>query len=216
MNKGILGRKLGMTQIFDDGGAVVPVTVIEVGPCVVVQKKTKEVDGYDSIQLGFDDAKPKRVNKPLQGHFKKWNAALKKKLKEFRLDDCSSYNPGDIVKADIFSVGDFVDVSGTGKGKGFTGTIKRFGNHLLKASHGTGPVRRQAGSMSGASDPSRIYKGKKMAGRMGGKRVTVQSLKLVVVDAEKNIIAVKGAVPGPKGGYVSISNSVKNVGKGEK
>ena len=216
MNKGILGKKLGMTQVFDESGAAIAVTVVEAGPCVVVQKKTKETDGYDSIQLGFDNSKPKSVNKPLQGHFKKWNAAAKKKIKEFKLKDCSGYNPGDVIKADIFSVGEFVDVSGNGKGKGFTGPIKRYGNHLLKASHGTGPVRRQAGSMSGASDPSRIFKGKKMAGRMGGKKVTVQSLRLVKVDAENNIMAIKGSVPGPKGCYLTITNSVRKPGKEEK
>lgn len=216
MKKAIIGRKLGMTQVFDEKGNVVPVTVLELGPCVVVQRKTIETDGYDSIQIGFDNLKPTKVNKPMTGHFKKAGAAPKRKLKEFRLEDCSSYNPGDIIKADIFSVGEKVDVSANGKGKGFAGTIKRYGNHLLKKSHGTGPVRRHAGSMSGASDPSRILKGKKMPGRMGGKKVTVQGLLIVSVDAEKNIVAIKGAVPGPKGGYVTIIDSVKTVRKEEK
>ena len=216
MDKGILGRKLGMTQIFNDTGEVVPVTVIEVGPCVVVQKKTNEVDGYESVQIGFDNAKVKKVNKPMAGHFKKANAASKKHLREFRFSDCSKYKSGDIIKADVFSVGEFVDVSSKSKGKGFAGTIKRYGNHMLKASHGTGPVRRHAGSMSGAADPSRILKGKKMPGRMGGNRVTMQNLKLIKVDAPNNIIAIKGAVPGPKGAIVEIKNSVKKLGNGEK
>ena len=205
-----------MTQLFNEKGDVVAVTVVEAGPCVVVQKKTKEKDGYESVQIGFDNLKATRVNKPMSGHFKKANAAPKRFLKEFRLEDCSGYNNGDIIKADIFSVGEKVDVSAKGKGKGFAGTIKRHGAHLLKKSHGTGPVRRQPGSMSGASDPSRIFKGKKMPGRMGGKKVTVQSLELIKIDAEKNLIVVKGAIPGPRGAYVSIINSVKTAGKEEK
>ena len=216
MKKGIIGRKLGMTQLFSENGDVFAVTVVEAGPCVVVQKKTKEKDGYESVQIGFDNLKATRVNKPIAGHFKKADAAPKKFLKEFRLEDCSKYNPGDIIKADIFSVGEKVDVSAKGKGKGFAGTIKRHGAHLLKKSHGTGPVRRQPGSMSGASDPSRIFKGKKMPGRMGGKNVTIQNLELIKIDSEKNLITVKGAIPGPKGAYVSIINSVKTVGKEEK
>lgn len=205
-----------MTQLFSENGDVFAVTVVEAGPCVVVQKKTKEKDGYESVQIGFDNLKATRVNKPIAGHFKKADAAPKKFLKEFRLEDCSKYNPGDIIKADIFSVGEKVDVSAKGKGKGFAGTIKRHGAHLLKKSHGTGPVRRQPGSMSGASDPSRIFKGKKMPGRMGGKNVTIQNLELIKIDSEKNLITVKGAIPGPKGAYVSIINSVKTVGKEEK
>lgn len=205
-----------MTQLFNEKGDVVAVTVVEAGPCVVVQKKTKEKDGYESVQIGFDNLKAARVNKPMSGYFKKANAAPKRLLKEFRLEDCSGYKPGDIIKADIFSVGEKVDVSAKGKGKGFAGTIKRHGAHLLKKSHGTGPVRRQPGSMSGASDPSRIFKGKKMPGRMGGKKVTVQSLELIKIDAEKNLIVLKGAIPGPKGAYVSIINSVKTAGKEEK
>ena len=215
MIKGIIGRKLGMTQVFDEAGVIVPVTVVKAGPCVVVQKKTKENDGYDSIQVGFGYVKPTRVNKPMTGHFKKSGAAPTKILKEFRLEDCSAYNPGDIIKVDIFSVGEKIDASSNGKGKGFAGTIKRYGNHMLKKSHGTGPVRRQAGSMSGASDPSRIYKGKKMAGRMGGKKVTVQNLEVINVDVEKNIIVIKGAVPGPKGACVKLTDSVKTVRKEE-
>ena len=216
MKKGIIGRKLGMTQLFNENGDVLAVSVVEAGPCVVVQKKTKEKDGYESIQVGFENLKATRVNKPIGGHFKKANAAPKKFLKELRLEDCSKYNPGDIIKADVFSVGEKVDVTAKSKGKGFAGTIKRHGAHLLKKSHGTGPVRRQPGSMSGASDPSRIFKGKKMPGRMGGTRVTVQSLEIVKVNAEKNLIIVKGAIPGPKGAYVMVANSVKTVGKEEK
>ena len=209
MQKAILGRKLGMTQLFNERGSVFAVTVVEAGPCIVVQKKEEKTDGYDSIQVGFDNLKPNRANRALKGHFQKTNTALKKKLKEFRLKDCSSYKTGDLIKADIFSEGERVDVTATSKGKGFSGTIKRFNAHLLKKSHGTGPVRRQAGSMSGASDPSRIFKGKKMAGRMGGKKVTVQNLELFKVDAKKNILVLKGAIPGPKGTYVQITNTVK-------
>ncbi|MDE5600836.1 MAG: 50S ribosomal protein L3 [Oscillospiraceae bacterium] len=209
MEKGIIGKKIGMTQIFDENGKVIPVTVIEAGPCVVVQKKTVENDGYESIQFGFGDLKPTRVNKPRSGHFKKADAAPKRILKEFRLKDCSTLNLGDIIKADIFSSGDIVDISGISKGKGFAGTIKRYGNHTLKASHGTGPVARHAGSMAGASDPSRIPKGKKMPGHMGAEKVTIQNLTVVKIDAENNLIAVKGAVPGPKGGIVTITSSVK-------
>ena len=205
-----------MKQVLDKSENIVPVTKVKERTSVVLQKKSKENDGYDSIQIGFDNIKPTRVNKPMLGHFQKAGAAPKKKLKEFRLQDCSPYNLGDIIKADIFSVGEKVDVRANGKGKGFAGTIKRYGNHMLKKSHGTGPVRRQAGSMSGASDPSRIYKGKKMAGRMGGKQVVVQNLELVKIDVQNNIIIIKGAIPGPKGAYVSIIDSVKTIGKEEK
>lgn len=211
MKKGIIGRKIGMTQIFDEIGNVIPVTVIEAGPCVVVQKKTIENDGYEAIQIGFNDLKPHKVNKPQAGHFAKADAAPKRTLKEYRLDDISTYNLGDIIKADIFAEGDIVDVSGTSKGKGFAGTIKRYGNASLKASHGTGPVGRHAGSMSAASDPSRIPKGKKLPGHLGAVKVTVQNLVVAKVDAENNLIAVKGAIPGPKGGIVSITNSVKKA-----
>lgn len=211
MKKGIIGRKIGMTQIFDEAGKVIPVTVIEAGPCVVVQKKTIENDGYEAVQIGFSDLKPHKVNKPKAGHFAKADAAPKRVLKEYRLEDIEAYNLGDIIKADLFAEGDIVDVSGTSKGKGFAGTVKRYGNHTLKASHGTGPVARHAGSMAGASDPSRIPKGKKMPGHMGAEKVTVQNLMVVKVDAENNLIAVKGAIPGPKGGFVSIINSVKKA-----
>lgn len=211
MRKGIIGRKIGMTQIFDEAGKVIPVTVIEAGPCVVVQKKTIDNDGYEAVQIGFGDVKPHNVNKPKAGHFAKADAAPKRVLKEYRLEDIKAYNLGDIIKADLFAEGDIVDVSGTSKGKGFAGTVKRYGNHTLKASHGTGPVGRHAGSMAGASDPSRIPKGKKMPGHMGAEKVTVQNLEVVKVDAENNLIAVRGAIPGPKGGIVSIINSVKKA-----
>lgn len=209
MQKGIIGKKIGMTQIFDETGKVVPVTVVEAGPCVVVQKKTVENDGYAALQLGYGDVKAQRMNKPMKGHFDKADAGYKATLKEFRLDDCDSLNVGDIVKADAFAVGDAIDVVGTSKGKGFQGAIKRHNQHRLKETHGTGPVHRQAGSMGACSSPSRIYKGKGMAGHMGAEQVTVQNLEVVKIDAENNLIAIKGAVPGPKGGIVYIVDSVK-------
>lgn len=209
MKKAIIGKKIGMTQIFDEAGKVIPVSVIEAGPCVVVQLKTATNDGYDAAQYGFGDATAKSLKKPLTGHFKKADVALKKTLKEFRLDSMEGVNVGDIVKADVFAEGDFVDVCGTSKGKGFAGTIKRWNNHRLKETHGTGPVHRHGGSLGACSTPSRVFKGKKMAGHLGNERVTVQNLSVVKVDAEKNIIAVKGAVPGPKGGIVVLFDSVK-------
>ena len=209
MKKGIIGKKIGMTQIFDESGKVIPVTVVEAGPCVVVQKKTVENDGYAAVQLGFGDEKATRVNKPIKGHFDKADAAYKKNLKEFRLEDCESVNVGDILKADTFAPGDMVDVSGTSKGKGFQGTIKRHNNSRLKETHGSGPVHRHAGSMGACSSPSRIFKGKGMPGQMGNEKVTVQNLEIVKVDAENNLIALKGAIPGPKGGIVSIVDRVK-------
>ena len=209
MQKGIIGKKIGMTQIFDEAGKVIPVTVVEAGPCVVVQKKTVENDGYAALQLGYGDVKVQRVNKPMKGHFDKADVACKKELKEFRLDDCDALNVGDIIKADTFAVGDAIDVVGTSKGKGFAGAIKRHNQHRLKETHGTGPVHRQAGSMGACSSPSRIYKGKGMAGHMGAEQVTVQNLEIVKIDAENNLIAIKGAIPGPKGGIVYIVDSVK-------
>jgi len=210
MQKGIIGKKIGMTQIFDDeAGKVIPVTVVEAGPCVVVQKKTVDNDGYAALQLGFGDVKVQRMNKPMKGHFDKADVACKKTLKEFRFEDCDSLNVGDIIKADTFTVGDIVDVSGTSKGKGFAGAIKRHNQHRLKETHGTGPVHRQAGSMGACSSPSRIYKGKGMAGHMGAEKVTVQNLEVVKIDVENNLIALKGAIPGPKGGVVCITDSVK-------
>ena len=209
MQKAIIGKKIGMTQIFDESGKVIPVTVVEAGPCVVVQKKTVENDGYAAVQVGYGDVKVQRMNKPMKGHFEKADVAAKKTLKEFRLEGCDALNVGDVIKADTFAVGDSVDVSGTSKGKGFAGAIKRHNQHRMKETHGTGPVHRQAGSMGACSSPSRIYKGKGMAGHMGAEKVTVQNLEIVKVDIENNLIAVKGAIPGPKGGIVTIVDSVK-------
>ena len=209
MQKAIIGKKIGMTQIFDEKGRVVPVTVVEAGPCVVTQKKTVENDGYDAVQVGFGDQKPQRVSKPLTGHFKKGDVAPKKTLKEFRFSDCGAYNVGDLIKADVFANGDKVDVCGTSKGKGYAGTIKRYGNHRLKETHGTGPVARHAGSNGACSDPSRVFKGKRLPGHMGAERVTVQNLEIVKVDVENNLIAIKGAIPGAKNGVVYITDSVK-------
>lgn len=211
MQKGIIGKKIGMTQIFDEAGKVIPVTVVEAGPCVVVQKKTIENDGYEAVQLGYGDIRAKRVNKPLQGHFKKADVAFKRTLKEFRFEDISGLNVGDLVKADTFAAGDIVDVSGTSKGKGFSGTIKRHNNARLKETHGTGPVHRHAGSMGACSSPSRIFKGKGMPGQLGNEKVTVQNLEVVKVDAENNLIAIKGAIPGPKNGTVTIVDCIKKA-----
>ncbi len=208
MKKGLVGKKLGMTQFFDANGNVVPVTVIEAGPCVISQKKTIENDGYEAVQIGFGDLKASKVNKPMKGHFAKGDVAPKKVLREFRFEDTSAMNVGDILKADIFAEGDTVDVRGTSKGKGYAGVVKRWNFGRLKESHGTGPVHRHGGSL-GVIDPARVFKGKKMAGHLGNERVTVQNLSVVKVDAEKNIIAVKGAVPGPKGGIVVLFDSVK-------
>jgi large subunit ribosomal protein L3 len=211
MKKGIIGKKIGMTQIFDESGKVIPVTVVEAGPCVVVQKKTVENDGYEAVQLGFGEAKVSRVNKPMKGHFDKADVACKKQLKEFRLEDCASVNVGDVLKADTFAVGDMVDVSGTSKGKGFQGTVKRHNFSRLKETHGTGPVHRHAGSMGACSSPSRIFKGKALPGHMGAEKVTVQNLEIVKIDVENNLIAVKGAIPGPKNGIVTIVDCVKKA-----
>lgn len=211
MQKSIIGKKIGMTQIFDEAGKVVPVTVIEAGPCVVTQLKTAENDGYSAVQLGFGDVSPKHVNKPMTGHFKKNDLPFKKTLKEFRFDDISNVNVGDVLKADVFAAGDVIDVSGVSKGKGFQGAIKRHNQHRLKETHGTGPVVRQAGSMGACSSPSRIFKGKGMAGHMGAENVTVQNLVIVKIDAENNLIAIKGAIPGPKGGVVCITDAVKKA-----
>lgn len=209
MKKAIIGKKVGMTQIFDEKGVVIPVTVVEAGPCVIAQKKTAGKDGYEAVQMGFGDIKPKKLTKPLKGHFDKSDVAPKKFLREFRFDDVESRNVGDIVKADIFSEGEKVDVIGTSKGKGYTGVIKRWNFSRLKESHGTGPTVRHGGSIGACSDPSRVFKGKKMAGHMGAERVTVQNLQVVKVDIENNLIAIKGAVPGAKGSVVVIKDSVK-------
>ena len=208
MKKGIIGKKIGMTQIFDEIGNVIPVTIIEAGPCYVAQKKTVETDGYDAVQLGFMDANEKHTNKPAQGHFAKAGVSAKKHLKEFRLDDCSAINVGDVITADTFAAGDKVDVTGITKGRGYTGVVKRWNHHMLRATHGTGPIHRQPGSM-GVIDPARIFKNKKMAGQYGNEQVTVLNLKVVKIDSEKNLIAIKGAIPGAKNGIVFIRDSVK-------
>ena len=211
MQKAIIGKKIGMTQIFDEKGNVIPVTVVEAGPCNVVMKKTIENDGYEAVQIGFGDVKVQRVNKPMMGHFKKADVAPKKTLKEFKLDDMASISVGDTIKADIFAVGEKVDVVGTSKGKGTAGSIKRWNFSRLKESHGTGPVARHAGSLGACSDPSRVYKGKKLAGHLGCERVTIQNLVVAKIDADNNLIAIKGAIPGPKGGIVVIRDSVKKA-----
>ncbi len=208
MKKGIIGKKLGMTQIFDENGNVIPVTVIEAGPCTVVQKKTVETDGYAAVQLGFEDVSEKHVTKPEAGHFKKNGVSAKRHLKEFRLESAADMNPGDVVAADTFAAGDKVDITGITKGRGYTGAIKRWNLHMLGKTHGIGPIHRQSGSM-GVIDPARIFKNKKMAGQYGNEQVTVLNLEVVKVDAEKNLIAVKGAIPGARGGIVFLRDSVK-------
>ncbi len=209
MQKALIGKKIGMTQIFDEKGNVVPVTVVEAGPCVVSQKKTVETDGYTAVQIGFGDMKAHKVTKPMQGHFKKADVAPKKVLKEFRFDDCDAYSVGDVLKADIFEAGMKVDVTGTSKGKGYAGVIKRWNFGRLKETHGSGPVARHGGSMGACSSPSRVWKGKKMAGHLGAEKVTVKNLKVVKVDAENNLVAIKGAIPGPNGGTVVIKDITK-------
>ena len=208
MQKAILGKKLGMTQVFTEDGVVIPVTVIEAGPVTVVQKKTVENDGYDSVQVGYVDAKEKALNKPEKGHYNKAGVAFKRHLKEFRFDDCTAFNVGDEIKADVFAQGDKIDVTGISKGKGFAGTIKRWGTHRGPMSHGSG-YHRGVGSMGACSTPSRVMKNKKLSGHLGVEQVTVQNLDIVRVDAEKNLLLVKGAVPGPKGGLLTIKEAVK-------
>ena len=209
MKKAIIGKKLGMTQIFAENGAVIPVTVIEAGPCVVVQKKTTENDGYNAIQVGYEDVKAIHVSNPVKGHFAKANVSLKKHLKEFRLENADSYNVGDEIAVDTFAQGEKVDVTGISKGHGYSGAVKRWGHHMLQATHGTGPIHRQVGSMGANSTPSRVFKNKKMAGQYGNEQVTVLNLEIVKIDAEKNLIAVKGAIPGARGGIVVLRDSVK-------
>lgn len=211
MQKAIIGKKVGMTQVFDEAGHVIPVTVIEAGPCTVIQKKTAEKDGYEAVQLGFEDVAERKLTKPQVGHLKKAGEELKKVLKEFKLDNSAELNVGDVIKADTFAEGDHVDVTGISKGKGYAGVIKRHGAHRLKETHGTGPVHRHAGSMGSSTDPSRILPGKIGAGHMGVEQVTVQNLDVIKVDAECNMIAVRGAIPGPKGGVVVIRSTVKNI-----
>lgn len=211
MKKAIIGKKVGMTQIFDEAGHVVPVTVIEAGPCVVVQKKTVEKEGYSSIQLGYEDVTERKLTNPEKGHIEKAGVSFKKHLKEFRLEGSDTFNVGDIIKADAFAEGDKVDITGVSKGKGYQGVIKRWGAHRTPMTHGGGPVHRHAGSMGSGTDPSRIFKGKIGAGHMGCEQVTVQNLDIVKVDPELNMIVVRGAIPGPKGGVVYLKNTVKNV-----
>ncbi len=209
MKKGIIGKKLGMTQIFDEVGNVIPVTLIEAGPCPIAQKKTADNDGYEAVQLSFMDDKEKHQTKAQIGHFKKAGISPKKYLKEFRLSDCSAYNVGDVIAVDTFAAGEKVDITGMTKGRGYTGAVKRWGHHILRMTHGTGPIHRQVGSMGANSTPSRVYKNKKMAGQYGNEKVTILNLAVVKIDAEKNLIAVKGAVPGARGGIVFIRDSVK-------
>ena len=209
MKKGIIGKKLGMTQVFDEKGNVIPVTLIEAGPCPVTQKKTVDTDGYEALQLAFCDTTEKHLSKAQSGHLKKTGTAPKRHLKEFRVEDCSSVNAGDVITVDTFAAGEKVDITGMTKGRGYTGAVKRWGHHILRMTHGTGPIHRQVGSMGANSTPSRVYKNKKMAGQYGNEQVTILNLAVVKIDAEKNLIAIKGAVPGAKGGIVFIRDSVK-------
>jgi large subunit ribosomal protein L3 len=211
MEKAIIGKKVGMTQIFDEAGKVIPVTVIEAGPCKVVQKKTAEKDGYVAVQLGFDAVPERKLSKPELGHVKKAGVEPVRVLKEFKLDVADTLNVGDEIKAEDFAAGDRVDVTGISKGKGYAGVIKRWGAHRTPMTHGGGPVHRHAGSMGSGTDPARIFKGKIGAGHMGNEQVTVMNLDIVQVDAELNLIAVRGAIPGPKGGVVILRSSVKKV-----
>ena len=217
MKKGIIGTKVGMTQIFDEAGKVIPVTVIEAGPCVVVQKMTAEKEGYQAVQFGYEEVAERKLTKPEQGHLAKAGVGMVKHLKEFRLEDDSKLEVGDVVKADVFAEGDKVDVTGTSKGHGYAGVVKRYGQARGRMTHGGGPVHRHAGSMGSSTDPSRIMPGKKQAGHMGVDQVTVQNLDIVKVDAELNLIAIRGAVPGPKGSIVYIKSTAKTqpVKKGE-
>ena len=207
--KAIIGKKVGMSQIFDENGRVIPVTVIEAGPCVVVQKKTSEKEGYEAIQLGYEDVAERKLSKPELGHLNKAGVAPKKHLREFNLENAAELNVGDIIKADTFKEGDFVDVTGITKGHGYAGVVKRYNAHTQRHSHGGGPVHRHAGSMGSTTDPSRIFKGKIGAGHMGVDQVTIQNLDIVKVDADLNMIVVRGAIPGPKGGLVTIKSTVK-------
>ena len=210
MQKAIIGKKVGMTQIFDESGKVIPVTVIEAGPCVVTQKKTLEQDGYVSVQLGFENVKESKLTKPEAGHLKKAGVEAKKHLKEFKLDAAADMNVGDVIKADPFAAGDKVDVVGTAKGHGYQGVVKRWNAGRTPMTHGGGPVHRHAGSMGSSSDPSRIFKGKIGAGQMGVEQVTIQNLDVVKVDSELNMLVIRGAIPGPKGGLVFVKSTVKN------
>lgn len=208
MKKAILGKKLGMTQIFAEDGALIPVTVIEAGPCNVIQKKTVEIDGYSAVQVGFEDKKEKKANKPEKGHFAKAGVSVKRYLKEFKLDGAADMNVGDEIKVDVFEAGEMIDVTGTSKGHGYAGTIKRWGTHRGPMSHGS-HYHRGPGSLGACSSPSRVFKGKKLPGHYGVDTVTIQNLDLVKVDTERNLLLVKGSVPGPKGGLLVIKNAVK-------
>ena len=209
MKKAIIGKKIGMTQIFDENGNVIPVTLIEAGPCVVAQKKTVENDGYNALQLGFAEVKEKHLTKAEIGHLRSAGISGKRYLKEFRLADCSTLSVGDVITVDTFAAGEKVDVTGMTKGHGYSGVVKRWNCHKLRMTHGVGPVHRQPGSMGANSSPSRIFKNKKMAGQYGNEQVTVLNLKVVKIDSEKNLIAVKGAIPGAKNGIVFVRDSVK-------
>ena len=209
MEKGIIGRKIGMTQLFTENGNVVPVTVVEAGPCTVIQKKTVENDGYSAVQLGFEDIREKLVLKPVKGHYDKAQVAYKRVLKEFKLDNAEAMNVGDVLKADVFAAGDVVDVTGISKGKGYQGTIKRLGFHRQPMTHGTSGYHRHQGSMGANSTPSKVMKGKGMPGHMGSEQVTIQNLSVVKIDVENNLIAIKGAIPGPNGGLVVVKTAVK-------
>ena len=211
MKKAIIGKKVGMTQIFDEAGKVVPVTVIEAGPCVVLQRKTEEKEGYESVQLGFGEVPARKLSKPEKGHIEKAGADFVKHLHEFHLDDAASLNVGDVLKADVFAEGDKVDITGVSKGKGYAGVVKRHGAQRTPMSHGGGPVHRHAGSMGSGTDPGRIFKGKIGAGHMGAEQVTVQNLDVVKEDPELNMLVIRGAIPGPKGGVVYVSSTVKVV-----
>ena len=211
MQKAIIGKKVGMTQIFDENGVVIPVTVIEAGPCTVAQKKTVETDGYSSVQLAYGEVAERKLSKPEMGHLKKAGISAMRHLKEFKLDKAAEMEVGTVLKADVFAVGDHIDITGTSKGHGYEGAVKRHGTHIQKMTHGGGPTHRHAGSMGSTSDPSRIFKGKNMPGHMGAEQVTVQNLIVVKVDAELNMLVVRGAVPGPKGGLVYIKNTVKTI-----
>ena len=209
VEKGIIGKKLGMTQIFAENGNIVPVTIIEAGPCFVIQKKTVETDGYSAVQLGFIDIPDKKVSKPKKGHFKKAGIPAKRHLKEFKLKNAAAMNVGDKINAEVFNAGEKIDVTGITRGHGFAGGIKRWNLHQQRMSHGGGPVHRHTGSLGANSDPSRIMKNKKMAGQYGHEQVTILNLEVIKIDAEKNLIAVKGAVPGRRGGIVFLRNTIK-------
>lgn len=206
--KAILGKKIGMTQIFTEDGTVVPVTVVEAGPVSVIQKKTEEKDGYNAIQIGFKDIKESKVNKPKKGHFDKADVSYKKYLQEFRTEDVNSYEVGQEIKAEVFESGDRIDVTGISKGKGFQGVIKRHNQSTGPMAHGS-HYHRSPGSMGAASDPSKVFKGKKLPGHMGHKKITVPNLEVVRIDTEKNLLLIKGAVPGPRGGILTIKQSIK-------